>query len=230
MPEKDGHACPEGGGDGRAVEQGGSGWFGPPSGGEEQGCGEGSGEEPAGVVAEWHAVVDAALGPHPEAQGGGAGVEDGIHPDEEQGGVEDVEETQAGPPRGRHGPDDERRVGEGQEVGDDSGEPGSQGVAVVESAVGEACRDADGLYSVGEDGEGEQGQRGPARAEVAEERDGRGQGYQEGRDVRAYARPRYVGVADGEEGGHEGEGAGEDQGSRSGAAKLGEAPCNVKGS
>ena len=42
--------------------------------------------------------------------------------------------------------------------------------------------------------------------------------------------PLYVWVADGEEGGHEGEGAGEDQGSRCGAAELGEHPCNVNGS
>ena len=64
---KDGHACPEGGGYGRAIEQGGSWCFGPPSGSEEQGRGEGSGEQPAGVVTEWHAEIDAALGPHPEA-------------------------------------------------------------------------------------------------------------------------------------------------------------------
>ena len=48
----------------------------------------------------------------------------------------------------------------------------------------------------------EQGERGPAWAQVAEECDGRGEGYQEGRDVRAYARPLYVWVADGEEGGN----------------------------
>src|SRR5215208_322702 len=164
---KDSHACPEGGGYGRAIEQGGSGCFGPPSGSEEQGCGQGTGEQPAGVVTEWHAVIDAALGPHPEVQGGCTRVDDGINPDEEKGGIEDMEETQAGPPGGCHGPDDERRVGEGKEVRDDSGEPGSEGVAVVVSAVGEACRDADGFDGVAEDGEGEQGERGPARAEVA---------------------------------------------------------------
>jgi hypothetical protein len=90
---KEGYPCPEGGGDGRAIQQGGSGSFGPPSGGEEQGSGEGSGEQPAGVVTGWHAVIDAALRPHPESQGGCARVEDGIHPDEEQGCVEDVQET-----------------------------------------------------------------------------------------------------------------------------------------
>ena len=90
---KDGHPCPEGGGDGRAIEQGWPGCFGPPSGGEEQGSGEGSREQPADVITGWHAVIDAALGPHPEAERGCARVEDGIHPDEEQGGVEDVEET-----------------------------------------------------------------------------------------------------------------------------------------
>ena len=97
MPEKDGHARPEGGGDGRAVEQGWVWGFGPPAGGEEQGGGEGSGEEPAGVVAERHAVVGAAFRPNPEAQGGGAGVEDGVHPDEEQGGEDDVEEARRVP-------------------------------------------------------------------------------------------------------------------------------------
>jgi hypothetical protein len=90
---KDGHACPEGGSYGRAIEQGGSGCFGPPSGSEEQGSSEGSGEQPAGVVTEWHAVIDASLGPHPEAQGDCTGVEYGIYPDEEKGGMDDVEET-----------------------------------------------------------------------------------------------------------------------------------------
>src|SRR5215208_3203044 len=108
---KEGYPCPEGGGDGRAIQQGGSGSFGPPSGGEEQGSGEGSGEQPAGVVTGWHAVV--------------------------------------------------------------------------ESAVGEACRDADGLYGIGQAGEGEQGERCLAWAQVAEKCDGRGQGDQDGRDVRA---------------------------------------------
>src|SRR5215213_183423 len=209
---KDCHACPEGGGYGRAIEQGGSGCFGPPSGSEEQGCGEGSGEQPAGVVTEWPAVIDAALGPHPEAQGGCTRIEDGIHPAEEKGGVEDVEETQAGPPRGCYGPDDERRVGEGQEVRDDSGEAGSEGVAVVESAVGEASRDADRLYGVGQAGEACQGERGPAWAEVAEECDGRGQGDQEGRYVGASARALYARAADGEHGCREAEGGGASQG------------------
>src|SRR5919112_5353921 len=89
----EGHSGPERGGDHRAVEQSGPGCFGPWSGGEEQGCGEGSGEQPAGVVTEGYAVVGAAFGPHPEAQGGRTRVDDGIHADQEQGGVEDVEEA-----------------------------------------------------------------------------------------------------------------------------------------
>src|SRR5688572_7967512 len=79
---EDGDARPEGCGDRRAVEQGWSGGFGPSSGGEEQGRGGGAGDQPPGVVAWWHAVVEAALWPHPEAQRGGAGVEDGVHPEE----------------------------------------------------------------------------------------------------------------------------------------------------
>ena len=150
----------------------GRGCFGPPTSGEEQDCGEGSREQPAGIVTKRYAVIGAAFGPNPEAQGGCTGVQDGIHPDEEQGGVEDVEETYAGPPCGRHGSDDEWRVGEGQEERDESGELGSEGVAIVESAVREAGRYAEGFYGVAEDGEGEQGKRGPAWSEVAEERDG----------------------------------------------------------
>src|SRR5215203_4044875 len=167
-----GRPGPEGSGDDRAVQQAWSGNPGPPPGGEEEGCGENSGEQPACVVTEWNAVVGAVSWPHPEAEGCRAGVDHGIHPDEEHGGAEDMDETRAGSPRGCHCPDDERRVGEGQEVRDDPGKLGTEGVAIVESAVGEAGRDTKSLYGVGESGEGKQRERSPAWPEVAEERDG----------------------------------------------------------
>src|SRR5919112_2420261 len=133
-----GRPGPEGGGDDRAVQQAWSGNPGPPPGDEEEGCGEDSGEQPACVVTEWDAIVGAAPRPHPEAEGRRTRVDHGIHPDEEQGGTEDVDETRAGPPRGCHRPDDERRVREGQEVRYYPGELGTEGVAIVEGAVGEA--------------------------------------------------------------------------------------------
>ena len=187
----------------------GRGGFGPPACGEEQGRGQGTGEEPSGKITRWHAVVGSAFRPHPEAQGGGAGVEDGVHPDEEQGRPGDVEDAGSAAPRGRHGPDDERRVGDGKEERDESGDGRSQGVAVEEAAVGEAGRDAEGFDGVGEDGEREQGQRCPAGAEVSEESHDRGKRDQERRHVRAYARAGQVGEADDEEGGQEGQGAGD---------------------
>src|SRR5215211_4916875 len=167
-----GRPGPEGGGDDRAVQQAWSGNPGPPPGGEEEGCSEDSGEQPARVVAEWNAVVGAAPRPRPEAQGRRAGVDHSIHPDEDHGGAEDVDEAWSGPPRGCHRPDDERRVGEGQEVGDDPGELRTEGVAVVEGTVREAGHDTEGLYGVGQDGESQQRERSPSWSEVAEERDG----------------------------------------------------------
>ena len=138
----------------------------------------------------------------------------------------DVEEARAASPRGSHGTYDERRVGEGEEERDKAGEPGSEGFAVGEAAVGETGRDAEGLYSVGKEGEREQGERGPAGAEVSEERDGRGQGYQESRDVRSDTSARYVGEADDEKTGEQEDGAGEDQGPGCRAAELGKHPCD----
>ena len=108
----------------------------------------------------WQAVVEAALWPprSPERRRRGRGR----RPSRGVGGWLGDRRRPTGLPSGSHGTAyDERRVGEGEER-DQAGEPGSEGFAVVEAAVGEAGRDAEGLYSVGEEGEREQGERSPA--------------------------------------------------------------------
>ena len=58
-------------------------------------------------------------------------------------------------PRGGDRAYNERHVGYRQEVGDQAEEPGSEGFAVGEGAVGEARRHADGLDGVGKEGDRE---------------------------------------------------------------------------
>src|SRR5215210_2719768 len=103
--------------------------------------------------------------------------------------------------------EDERDPGERQEVRDEAGDPGSQGVAVVEGTVREAGRDANRLYRVAEDAQGQERDGGPSRAEVTPQGYERGQGYEEGGDEGAHPRAGSIRKTDGEVGGAEEEGA-----------------------
>src|SRR5215210_1730243 len=76
-PGENSHPGPEGDRDEEAVEHPGRGRRPPPtapSEGQQERGGQHAGEQPTEVVREWHAVVDAALRPYPEAQGGRARV------------------------------------------------------------------------------------------------------------------------------------------------------------
>src|SRR5215210_1519659 len=103
--------------------------------------------------------------------------------------------------------EDERDPGERQEVRDEAGDPGPQGVAVVEGTVREAGRDAGRLYRVAEGAQGQERDGGPSRAEVTPQGYERGQGYEEGGDEGAYPRTGSIRKTDGEVGGAEEEGA-----------------------
>ena len=188
---EEGDPDPEGKSDECAVEQSRKRRGAPPASGQEQGCREGAGEEPSGIVAQGHAVVGAAFWPHPEAQRSGSGIEDAVDQGEEQGGAEYPERAalEFGAPRGGDGPYHERRVRDRQQVRDETEDPAPQRVAVVEGSVRKPRDDPDRLNDVGEGREREQRERGPARPEVSRESDEGRQGYEEGGDVGACLAP-----------------------------------------